>query len=80
MLLKILYIYIIKGLNKVIPIGNLGKEPEYQVLDGNVSIAKFSLATNKSYKDKDGNFQTETDWHSIIMLGKYCRYCLQICT
>ncbi len=43
-----------RGLNKVTLIGNLGKDPELQMLDGSVAVAKFSLATTESFKDKSG--------------------------
>lgn len=55
-----------RGLNKVMLIGNLGNEPEIKILEGNVKVARFSLATSESYKDKDGVMQTETEWHTII--------------
>jgi single-strand DNA-binding protein len=58
---------IMRGLNKVTLIGNLGKEPEYQQLDGNVSVAKFSLATTESFKDKNGQTQYSTDWHTVVL-------------
>lgn len=54
-----------RGVNKVILVGNLGKDPEVQYLDNNVSVARFSLATNDSYKDKDGNRVDQTEWHNI---------------
>ncbi len=56
-----------RGLNRVTLIGNLGKDPEVQVLDGNISVAKFPLATSETFKDKAGNQQTETDWHNIVL-------------
>jgi single-strand DNA-binding protein len=56
-----------RGLNKVTLIGNLGKEPEYQQLEGNVSVAKFSLATTESFKDKTGQTHTTTDWHTVVL-------------
>ena len=56
-----------RGLNKVTLIGNPGKEPEYQQLEGNVSVAKFSLATTESFKDKTGKTQTNTDWHTVVL-------------
>lgn len=56
-----------RRLNKVTLIGNLGKEPEYQQLEGNVSVAKFSLATTESFKDKTGKTQTNTDWHTVVL-------------
>lgn len=55
-----------RGVNKVILVGNLGKDPEVQYLDNNVSVARFSLATNDSYKDKDGNRVDQTEWHNIV--------------
>ena len=56
-----------RGLNKVTLIGNLGKEPEIQQLEGNVSVAKFSLATTESFKDKAGKTHTNTDWHTVVL-------------
>jgi len=56
-----------RGLNKVTLIGNLGKEPELQTLEGNVSVAKFSLATTESFKDKHGKTHTNTDWHTVVL-------------
>ena len=53
--------------NKVTLIGRLGKDPEVRTLDNGTSIAKFSLATNESYRDKSGEWQTITEWHNIIM-------------
>lgn len=52
--------------NKVILIGNLGRDPEIRYLEGNVAVAKFSVATNESYKDKNGDWQTITEWHDIV--------------
>lgn len=51
--------------NKVILIGNLGKDPEIKTFENGNSIANFSLATNETYKDKNGDRQTRTDWHNI---------------
>ena len=56
-----------KGLNKVTLIGNLGKDPEVQVLEGNVPVAKFSLATTESYRNKAGEMITDTEWHTIVL-------------
>jgi single-strand DNA-binding protein len=56
-----------RGLNKVTLIGNLGKDPEIQTLEGNIKVAKFSLATSESYKDSNGQNQSTTDWHSIVL-------------
>jgi single-strand DNA-binding protein len=54
-----------KSVNKVILIGNLGKDPEVKYTPSGTAIAKFSLATNERYKDKDGNWQDRTEWHNI---------------
>jgi len=53
-------------LNKVTLIGHLGKDPELRKLESGISIATFSIATNENYKDKDGNWQTNTEWHNIV--------------
>ncbi len=52
--------------NKVILIGNLGQDPEVRRLENGASVAKFSIATNENYKDKEGNWQTMTEWHDIV--------------
>lgn len=54
-------------INKVTLIGNLGADPEVRHLENGVTVARFSLATNESYKDKDGNFQTLTEWHNVVV-------------
>jgi single-strand DNA-binding protein len=56
-----------KGVNKVILVGNLGDEPEIKNLEGNVKVAKFSLATNETFRDSNGQNQTQTEWHSIVV-------------
>ncbi len=52
--------------NRVILIGNLGKDPEIRRLENGAVVAKFTLATNESYRDKEGEWQTQTEWHDII--------------
>jgi single-strand DNA-binding protein len=54
------------GLNKVILIGNLGRDPETTVYEGNVKRVTFTVATSESYKDKAGNKVTQTEWHNIV--------------
>lgn len=54
------------GINKVILIGHMGKDPEVRALESGVKVATFSLATTESYKDKDGNWQDQTEWHNIV--------------
>ena len=56
-----------KSVNKVILIGNLGKDPEVKHTPQGTPVAKFSLATNERYKDKDGNWQDRTEWHNIVV-------------
>jgi single-strand DNA-binding protein len=56
-----------RGLNKVTLIGNLGNDPNIQTLEGNIKVAKFSLATSENYKDSNGQNQTSTDWHNIVL-------------
>lgn len=55
------------SVNKVILIGNLGKDPEVRHLEGGVTRVTFSLATSESYKDKNGNKVEHTEWHNIIL-------------
>ncbi len=55
------------GLNKVILVGNLGKDPEVRHLEGGTAVANFSLATSESYKDKSGQRIEQTEWHNIVV-------------
>ena len=55
-----------KSVNKVILIGNLGKDPEVKYTPSGTPVAKFSLATNEKYKDKGGEWQERTEWHNIV--------------
>jgi len=55
-----------KSVNKVILIGNLGRDPEVKFTPSGVPVAKFSIATNERYKDKGGEWQDRTEWHNII--------------
>jgi single-strand DNA-binding protein len=55
------------GINRVILIGNLGKDPEVMSFDNGVKKASFSLATTESYKNKEGARVDQTEWHNIIM-------------
>ncbi len=54
------------SLNKVMLIGNVGKDPEVRHLEGGSVVARFSLATTERYKDKNGEFQEQTEWHNIV--------------
>ncbi|HTF03687.1 MAG TPA: single-stranded DNA-binding protein [Bacteroidia bacterium] len=55
------------GVNKVILIGNLGKDPEVRYLEGGIAVANFPVATTESFRDKNGNKQEQTEWHQIVM-------------
>jgi len=54
-----------KSVNKVILIGNLGKDPEVKYTPSGMAIAQFSVATAERFKDKDGNWQDRTEWHNL---------------
>lgn len=56
-----------RGVNKVILIGNLGKDPDVQYLEGNIAVAKFSLATTETYKDRSGKLISQTEWHMVVL-------------
>lgn len=56
-----------RGVNKVILIGNLGKDPDFQHVEGNVGVAKFPLATTETFKDRNGAVVTQTEWHAIVL-------------
>lgn len=56
------------GVNKVILVGNLGKDPEVRHLESGVPVASFSLATSESYKDRNsGERKTVTEWHNVVL-------------
>jgi len=55
------------GVNKVILLGNLGKDPEIRTLERGDKVASFSLATSETYKNKEGQKVEQTEWHNIVM-------------
>lgn len=55
------------SVNKVILVGNLGKDPEIRHLEGGVAVARFPIATSESFKDKNGQKQERTEWHNIVV-------------
>ena len=55
-----------KSINKVILVGNVGKDPEVKYTPSGVALAKFSLATNERFKDKSGEWQDRTEWHNVL--------------
>jgi single-strand DNA-binding protein len=58
------------GVNKVILVGNLGKDPELKYTPGGQAVATFSLATSERFNDKSGQRQDRTEWHNIVVWGK----------
>nr|WP_299070925.1 single-stranded DNA-binding protein [uncultured Allomuricauda sp.] len=56
--------------NKVQLIGNLGNDPEMVILENGNKLAKFSIATNETYKNSDGEKVTDTQWHNVVAWGK----------
>jgi single-strand DNA-binding protein len=66
-----------KSLNKVLLIGNLGKDPELSYTPSGVAVAKFSIATGERWKDQDGNIQERTEWHNIVAWRKLAEICGQ---
>lgn len=56
------------SVNKVILVGNLGKDPEVRYLEGGVAVAKFPIATSETYKDRTtGERKSQTEWHNIVI-------------
>jgi single-strand DNA-binding protein len=63
------------SVNKVILIGNLGKDPEVRFTPGGQAVANFSIATSDSWTDKSGQKQERTEWHRIVVWGKLAELC-----
>ena len=58
------------SVNKVILVGRLGRDPETRFTSGGQAVANFSVATDETYKDKNGERQKRTEWHKIVVWGK----------
>ena len=56
-----------KSVNKVILIGNLGKDPELKHTSGGTAVATMTIATNERFKDKTGEWQDRTEWHNVVL-------------
>src|SRR5690606_4956906 len=56
-----------RGVNRVMLIGNLGKDPDIQFLEGNIAVAKFPLATTETFKDRTGKLISQTEWHTVVL-------------
>jgi single-strand DNA-binding protein len=72
--------------NSITLIGNLGSAPEVRTTEAGVSVTTFSIATNETYRDKNGDRQTRTDWHKVVsfnklaeVFGKYLDQGSQVC-
>lgn len=59
-----------EGLNRVMLLGNIGADPELKATAGGQSILKLRLATSESFKDRNGERQERTEWHSVVVWGK----------
>lgn len=58
------------SLNKVMLIGNLGKDPELRYTPAGTAVASFSLATSEKFKNKDGEYEEKVDWHNVVLWGR----------
>lgn len=58
------------GVNKVILLGRLGKDPELKTLESGAKVCTFSIATSENYTDKEGQKQEKTEWHNIVLWAK----------
>ena len=56
-----------RGVNKVTLVGNLGRDPDVQYVDGEIPVAKFPLATTEMRKERNGNVVSETEWHTVVL-------------
>ena len=63
------------SVNKVILIGNLGRDPEVRYLPSGDAVANFSVATTEKWKDKNGEMQEQTEWHRIAFFGRQAEIC-----
>lgn len=62
-------------INKVILVGNLGQDPELKYTQAGTAVANLSVATNRVWKDRDGNKQEETEWHRVIVWAQTAEFC-----
>lgn len=65
------------SVNKVILVGNLGRDPEMRYMPSGDAIANLRVATTDTWKDKEGNKQEATEWHSVVFFGKQAEVCGQ---
>ena len=62
-------------INKVILVGNLGQDPELKYTQSGIAVATLSVATNRAWRDKDDNWQDETEWHRVIVWAQAAERC-----
>ena len=68
-----------RGVNKVMLIGNLGKDPDMQYAEGSIPVVKFPMATTETYKDRTGKLISQTEWHTVVLwrgLAELAQKCL----
>ena len=65
------------SVNKVILVGNLGKDPEVRFTNTGSAVANFSMATSEVWNDREGKRQERTEWHNIVVWGKQAEHCGQ---
>lgn len=68
------------SVNKVILVGNVGREVELRHTPSGVAVARFSVATNERWKDKNGQRQEHTEWHTVVVWGRLAEFCQQYIT
>ena len=64
-----------RGINKVILVGNLGADPELRYTGSGTAVCNFNVATNESYKDRDGNMVEKTEWHRVVAWDRLAEIC-----
>jgi len=65
------------SVNKVILVGNLGRDPETRYTGSGQAVCNFSIATSETFKDRNGERQKRTEWHKIVVWGKLAEICQQ---
>lgn len=68
------------SVNKVILVGNVGREVELRHTPAGVAVARFSVATNERWRDKNGQRQEHTEWHTVVVWGRLAEFCQQYIT
>jgi single-strand DNA-binding protein len=63
-----------RSLNKVMLIGNLGRDPELKATPSGTQVSTFSIATNRKWKDKNGEWQEDTQWHNVVAWGQQAEF------